>query len=82
MPGQYLAGDRPERFKASLNFAGLWTSFARTGIPAVKDQPEWPAYDLVKRPTYRIDTDCEVINDRNKSERELWTSLGYIGEES
>jgi para-nitrobenzyl esterase len=82
MPGQYLAGDKPERFKASLNFAGLWTSFARTGIPRVKDQPEWPAYDLVKRPTYRIDTDCEEINDRNKSERELWASLGYIGEES
>jgi para-nitrobenzyl esterase len=82
MPGQYLAGDKPERFKASLNFAGLWTSFARTGKPGVKDQPEWPAYDLVKRSTYKIDTDCEVINDRNKSERELWTSLGYIGEES
>jgi para-nitrobenzyl esterase len=79
MPGQYLAGDNPERFKASLNFAGLWTSFARTGKPVVKDQPEWTAYDLVKRPTYRIDTQCEVIYDRNKSERELWASLGYLG---
>jgi len=79
MPGQYLAGERPERFKASSNFAGLWTSFARTGKPGVKDQPEWPAYDLVKRPTYKIDTDCEVIFDRNKTERELWTSLGYLG---
>jgi para-nitrobenzyl esterase len=79
MPGQYLAGDRPERFKASLNFAGLWTSFARIGEPGVKEQPEWPAYDLVKRPTYRIDTECEVIFDRNKSECELWASLGYLG---
>ena len=79
MPGQYLAGDRPERFKASLNFAGLWTTFALTGIPSVKEQPEWPPYDLVKRPTYRIDSECEVIYDRNKSERELWTSLGYLG---
>lgn len=81
MPGQYLAGDKPERFKASSNFAGLWTSFAHTGKPGLKDQPEWPAYDLVKRPTYKIDSECEVIYDRNKSERELWTSLGYIGEE-
>jgi len=79
MSGQYLAGDKPERFKASLNFAGLWTSFARTGKPGIKDQPEWPAYDLVKRPTYRIDAECEVISDRNKSERELWASLGYLG---
>ncbi len=79
MPGQYLAGERSERFKASLNFAGLWTAFARSGKPQVNDQPEWPAYDLVKRPTYRIDTECEVIYDRNKSERELWESLGYTG---
>jgi len=73
-----MAGSRPERFKASKNFAELWTTFARTGIPAAKDQPAWPAYDLVNRPTMRIDTECTVINDRNKSERELWTSLGYI----
>lgn len=79
MPGQYLAGDKPERFKASMNFAGLWTSFAHTGKPEVKDQPEWPAYDLAKRPMYRIDSNCEVIYDRNKAERELWESLGYIG---
>ena len=79
MPGQYLAGDKTERFKASLNFAGLWASFAHTRKPGIKDQPDWPSYDLLKRPTYRIDTDCEVIYDRNKSERELWTSLGYLG---
>jgi len=79
MSGQYLAGDKPERFKASLNFAGLWTSFAMTSKPEVKGQPEWPAYDLVKRPTYKIDTECEVLYDRNKSERELWASLGYLG---
>lgn len=81
MPGQYLAGDRPERFKASANLAGLWTSFAHTGKPGIKDQPDWPAYELEKRATYRIDTDCEVIYDRNKTERELWTSLGYIAED-
>ena len=37
------------------------------------------AMDIVKRPTYRIDAECEVISDRNKSERELWASLGYLG---
>jgi para-nitrobenzyl esterase len=80
MPGQYLAGEKPERFKTSLNFAGLWTSFAHSGKPGIKDQTEWPTYDLVKRATYKIDSECEVIYDRNKSERELWTSLGYIGQ--
>jgi para-nitrobenzyl esterase len=73
-----MAGNRPERFKASHNFAELWSTFARTGIPAAAGQPAWPPYDLVQRPTMRIDTECEVINDRNKTEREMWTSLGYI----
>jgi len=77
-----MAGKRPERFKASKNFAELWTTFARTSIPSAKGQPAWPAYDLVKRPTMRIDTECEVINNRNKTERELWSDLGYMGEVS
>lgn len=75
----WLAGERPERFMASDNMAGLWTAFARTGKPAAAGQPEWPAYDLVKRPTMRIDSRCEVIYDRYASERELWKSLGYLG---
>jgi para-nitrobenzyl esterase len=78
MPSQYLAGDRPERFKASLNFAGLWTSFAHTGKPAVTDQPEWPAYDLVKRPTYRIGTECEIIENRNSDELKMWREIGRV----
>jgi para-nitrobenzyl esterase len=73
-----LAGSRPESYKASLNFAELWTTFARIGKPGAKGQPDWTAYDLINRPTYRIDTVCSVLNDRNKMERELWTSLGYI----
>jgi para-nitrobenzyl esterase len=73
-----MAGNRPERFKASHNFAELWTTFARTGVPAAKGQPEWPPYNLTTRPLMRIDTACEVFYDRYKSERELWTSLGYI----
>ncbi len=73
-----MAGSRPESYKASSNFAELWTTFARTGKPAAEDQPDWPAYDLEKRPTYRIDTECKVIYDRNKPERELWTELDYL----
>jgi para-nitrobenzyl esterase len=78
MPGQYLAGDKPERFKASLNFAGLWAAFAHTGKPALKDQPEWPVYDLVKRPTYRIDSECVVIENRNSEELNMWREIGRL----
>ncbi|MFL5619763.1 MAG: carboxylesterase/lipase family protein [Gemmatimonadaceae bacterium] len=73
-----FSGSRPERLKASHNFAELWTTFARTGQPAAAGQPAWPPYDLTRRATMRIDTDCEVIDDRHKLERELWTALGYI----
>jgi para-nitrobenzyl esterase len=73
-----FSGNRPERLVAAHNFAELWTTFARTGRPAAKGQPAWPAYDLTRRATMRIDTTCEVIDDRHRLERELWTSLGYI----
>ncbi|MES3035664.1 MAG: carboxylesterase family protein [Gemmatimonadota bacterium] len=73
-----FSGNRPERLAASHNFAEFWTTFARTGRPSATGQPTWPAYDLVRRPMMRIDSVCEVINDRHKLEREMWTSLGYI----
>jgi para-nitrobenzyl esterase len=77
-PGPF-SGSRPERLVASHNMAEFWTTFARTGRPAAVGQPAWPAYDLARRATMRIDTVCEVIDDRHKLERELWTALGYIG---
>jgi para-nitrobenzyl esterase len=73
-----FSGNRPERLVAAHNFAELWTTFARTGRPAAVGQPAWPAYDLTRRATMRIDTTCEVIDDRHRLERELWTALGYI----
>ena len=76
-PGPF-SGSRPERLVASHNMAELWTTFARTGRPAAAGQPEWPAYDLERRPTMRIDTSCEVIDDRHRAERGMWKALGYL----
>jgi para-nitrobenzyl esterase len=53
----------------------LWTSFARTGKPFANGQPEWPAYNLETRSTYRIDAQCSVINNRFGSEREMWEKV-------
>ena len=58
--------------------AELWATFARTGRPSAAGQPAWPAYDLTRRATMRIDAVCEVIDDRNHTEREMWKSLGYL----
>ncbi|HEY0777171.1 MAG TPA: carboxylesterase family protein [Gemmatirosa sp.] len=73
-----FSGARPERFVASHHMAELWTTFARTGRPSAEGQPAWPAYDLARRATMRIDTVCTVIDDRYRPERELWASLGYV----
>ena len=76
-PGPF-SGARPERLVASRNMAEMWTTFARTGRPAAAGQPTWPAYDLARRPTMRIDAACDVIDDRHSLEREMWRALGYI----
>jgi para-nitrobenzyl esterase len=77
-PGPF-SGSRPERLTAAHNMAEMWTTFARTGRPAAAGQPAWPAYDLARRAMMRIDTVCEVIDDRNRAEREMWKALGYLG---
>lgn len=74
----FFGGNRPERFTASHNFAELWTTFARTGRPAAKGAPEWPAYGLKDRPTMRIDTKCEVIKNRFSGELDMWRSIGKL----
>jgi para-nitrobenzyl esterase len=74
----FFGGSRPERFTASHNMAEFWTTFARTGKPAAINAPDWPAYNLSDRPTMRIDTKCEVIDNRFKDEIDMWRSIGMI----
>jgi para-nitrobenzyl esterase len=70
-----MAGTRPDRFEAARNMTGLWTSFARKGKPSATGQPDWPSYNMDTRPTYRIDTRCEVIYDRFRPERMMWEEV-------
>lgn len=65
----------PENEKAAHNMAEMWSTFARTGHPAAKGQPEWPAYTTVKRSTMEIDTQCKVVDDPYRLEREVWERL-------
>eukprot|EP01137_Pigoraptor_chileana_P016922 Opistho-2@6149 len=74
----FFGGNKPERETASHNFAELWTNFAKTGKPFAKDTPEWKAYNLKERPTMRIDTKLEVINDRFKEELKVWREIGKL----
>jgi len=74
----YFGGNRPERFAASRHFAELWTTFARTGKPAAKDVPVWPAYNLNTRPMMRIDSTCDVIDNRFSQELAMWRLIGKV----
>lgn len=77
-PRMSFGGNRPERFIASHNMAELWTNFARTGVPSAVGAPKWPAYNLKDRPTMRIDTKCEVINNRFSIELDMWRLVGRL----
>lgn len=77
-PRMGFGGSKPDRFQASHNFAELWTNFAKTGKPSAENSPEWPAYNLTQRPTMRIDTQCEVINDRFAQELATWREIGKL----
>ena len=65
----------PEAVKAAHNMAEMWSTFARTGHPAAKGQPDWPAYTTQTRATMEIDAECTVVNDLHPLERVLWERL-------
>ena len=73
-----FGGSKPDRFVASHNMAELWTNFAKTGKPAAKNAPEWPAYNLAERASMRIDAECEVINNRFAEEIATWRAIGRL----
>jgi para-nitrobenzyl esterase len=73
--GGLMAISRPESVKSAHNMAELWSTFARTGKPAAKDQPEWPPYTAQNRATLEIDADCKIVNDPHPLERKLWERL-------
>jgi para-nitrobenzyl esterase len=77
-PPDLLAGSNPDRFIASRQMAELWATFARTGVPAATDVPEWPAYTLDERATMRIDTECEVIFNIFSQELAMWRAIGRM----
>lgn len=73
--GGLAAVSGPENEKAAHNMAEFWSTFARTGQPAAKGQPAWPAYTTDKRSTMEIDAQCKVVDDPYRLEREVWERL-------
>jgi para-nitrobenzyl esterase len=66
-PGvETFTGDSTERERVADEFAGALLRFATT------DDPGWPAFDAVRRPTRRIDVDREVLDDPEADLLALW----------
>ena len=65
----------PDGVRAAHNMSEMWSTFARTGHPAAKGQPDWPAYTTEKRATMEIDAQCKVVDDPFGLERSLWERL-------
>jgi para-nitrobenzyl esterase len=73
--GGMMAIRSPEDVRAASNMSEMWSTFARTGRPGAKGQPEWPAYTTARRATMTIDVQCKVVDDPNGTELKMWRQL-------
>ena len=65
----------PDSVKTAENMSQMWSTFARTGKPGAKGQPDWPAYNTTQRATMLINAECKVLDDPYGLERRLWEEL-------
>lgn len=70
-----MVGTDPDRQTVAQNMSQMWTTFARTGQPAAKGQPAWPAYTALTRTTMQIDAECKAVHDPYGQERSLLEHL-------
>jgi len=64
-----------ESVKTAQNMSEMWSTFARTGKPVAKGQPEWIPYDTDRRATMLINAECRIVNDPFRLERNVWEKL-------
>lgn len=64
-----------ERLSQTMREA--WTSFAREGEPSARGLglPQWPVYDLERRPVMVFGGDCRIEDDPYGDERRIWEGL-------
>lgn len=67
--GEVLVGSAPEMPSLARRMSELWTTFARTGVPAAEGVPAWTPYDARTRETMIIDTEIRRVADPDKSLR-------------
>ena len=58
--------------------SGTWIEFARHGNPNHSALPQWPVYDLARRPTMVFDKKTRVVDDPRGNERRLFQQVPYV----
>ncbi|CAN5798777.1 carboxylesterase/lipase family protein [soil metagenome] len=67
-----LTGADPARLSLGDKMSRAWIAFARTGRPQHGGLPIWPDYRIDTRPTMIFDTECRVVNDPQRIQRQAW----------
>ena len=70
-----LTGDAAARQKVADAMHPAWIAFARSGNPNTSGLPQWPAYDTTHRATMLFNEECQVVNDPQSAERQLWEGV-------
>jgi para-nitrobenzyl esterase len=77
--GKTMTGTGQDRYALSDKMSAAWSAFARTGAPAAKGLPQWPAFTAEQRATMIFDNECKVVNDPYKEERLAIAALPPAG---
>jgi para-nitrobenzyl esterase len=70
-----LTGDSPTRQRVADAIQPAWIAFARSGNPNTSGLPHWPAYDSMQRATMLFNEACQVLNDPQAAERQVWEGV-------
>ena len=70
-----FVGNATECAVLAERMSEAWLAFARTGVPAYRDLPTWPAYTPDERATMTFDATCRVVNDPGGDLREAWNDV-------
>ena len=69
------SGGGPKAAALADKMCDAWIAFARKGDPNTAKLPRWPAYNAVTRSTMIFNDDCRVVDDPDRAERRLWTTV-------
>lgn len=72
-----LTGTAPDAYEMAAMISETYIAFARTGNPNNPRIPDWPPYDLKRRPTMAFDLPPRLIDDPRSAARKLFSQVPY-----